>query len=33
VLEVLDEIETHYKDFTFERLPIELINYHEKCPV
>lgn len=33
VLEVLNEIETHYQDFKFERLPIELINYHEKCPV
>lgn len=33
VSEVLDEILVHYKDHQFERTPIELINYHEKCPL
>jgi tRNA-dihydrouridine synthase B len=31
--EVLDEITAHYKDYSFERTPIELINYHENCPL
>ena len=31
--EVLDEVAEHYKDYTFERTPIEIINYHEKCPL
>lgn len=31
--EVLDEISVHYKDYNFERTPIEIINYHEKCPL
>ena len=30
---VLDEIGTVYNGFQFEKIPIELINYHEKCPV
>lgn len=30
---VLDEIVTKYAGYTFEKTPIELINYHEKCPV
>ncbi len=30
---VLDEISVHYKDHTFARAPIELVNYHEKCPL
>jgi len=30
---VLDEIQTAYDGFTIERTPIELVNYHEKCPV
>ncbi|MDE3248276.1 MAG: tRNA dihydrouridine synthase DusB [Bacteroidota bacterium] len=30
---VLDEIGRVYAGFTIERTPIELINYHEKCPV
>jgi tRNA-dihydrouridine synthase B len=30
---ILDELLTVYKGFEFERIPIELINYHEKCPV
>jgi nifR3 family TIM-barrel protein len=30
---VLDEITTHFEGYAFERSPIELINYHEKCPV
>ncbi|MBC7826453.1 MAG: tRNA dihydrouridine synthase DusB [Chitinophagaceae bacterium] len=29
---VLDEIAIVYKGFEFEKTPIELINYHEKCP-
>lgn len=33
IMEVLSEIENHYKGFEFEPAPIELINYHEKCPV
>jgi nifR3 family TIM-barrel protein len=31
--EVLDEISAHYKNYEFERTPIEIINYHEKCPL
>ncbi len=31
--EVLDEIADHYKDYSFERTPIEIINYHENCPL
>ncbi len=31
--EVLQEIAEVYKEYYFERKPIELINYHEKCPV
>lgn len=30
---VLNEVLNTYRGFTFERAPIELINYHEKCPV
>jgi tRNA-dihydrouridine synthase B len=30
---VLDEIKTKYQGFTFEKTPITLINYHEKCPI
>lgn len=30
---VLDEIENVYAGFTIGKTPIELINYHEKCPV
>ncbi|HQR01257.1 MAG TPA: tRNA-dihydrouridine synthase, partial [Ferruginibacter sp.] len=30
---VLDEIAVKYAGFTFSKTPIELINYHEKCPV
>ncbi len=30
---VLDEVKVHYHGFEIERTPIELINYHEKCPV
>ena len=33
ISDVLDEVSEHYKDHSFERTPIELINYHEKCPV
>jgi tRNA-dihydrouridine synthase B len=31
--EVLDEIVVKYAGYEFEKTPIELINYHEKCPV
>lgn len=31
--EVLDEITDHYKDYQFPHIPIEIVNYHEKCPV
>jgi len=30
---VLDEIVTKYEGYEFEKTPIELINYHEKCPL
>lgn len=30
---VLNEISKNYAGYTFERTPIEIINYHEKCPV
>lgn len=30
---VLDEVQQHYGGLIIERTPIELINYHEKCPV
>jgi nifR3 family TIM-barrel protein len=30
---VLDEIVANYSGYEFEKTPIELINYHEKCPV
>jgi tRNA-dihydrouridine synthase len=33
ILEVLDEIVGQYSGYEFEKIPIELINYHEKCPV
>ena len=33
VLEVLEEIGNHYKGYEFERTAIEIINYHEKCPL
>jgi nifR3 family TIM-barrel protein len=31
--EVLDVIATSYAGFEFKKTPIELINYHEKCPI
>lgn len=31
--EVLDEIVSTYSGFQFEKMPIELINYHEKCAI
>jgi tRNA-dihydrouridine synthase len=30
---VLNELYQYYQGYTFERSTIELINYHEKCPV
>lgn len=31
--EVLDELQRNYEGYQPERTPIELINYHEKCPL
>ena len=31
--EVLNDISRVYAGYTFEKAPIELIDYHEKCPV
>ncbi len=31
--EVLDQISEHYKDYQFPHIPIEIVNYHEKCPL
>jgi tRNA-dihydrouridine synthase B len=33
VCEVLEEIADYYKQFEFPRLPIEMIDYHQKCPL
>ena len=33
VEEVLDEVKLNYSGYMIDRTPIELINYHEKCPV
>lgn len=33
VIEVLDEILTHYQGIEIAHSPIELIDYHEKCPL
>lgn len=33
VEEVLDEVRQQYSGYVIERTPIELVNYHEKCPV
>ena len=33
LITVLDQIVKEYSGFDFERSPIELINYHEHCPV
>jgi hypothetical protein len=30
---VLDEVAAAYKGFTIDRTPIELIDYHQNCPV
>ena len=30
---VLDEVKQNYQGYTIERTPIELINYHENCPI
>jgi len=30
---ILDELQHHYEGFVIDRIPIELVNYHEKCPV
>jgi effector-binding domain-containing protein len=31
--EVLNEISAHYSGYEFQHTPIEIINYHEKCPL
>ena len=33
VIAVLDELYNYYQGFEIERTPIELINYHDKCPI
>ncbi|MFC4232206.1 tRNA dihydrouridine synthase DusB [Parasediminibacterium paludis] len=33
IIEVLDEIHRYYHGFEIEHSPIELINYHENCPL
>jgi len=33
VYEVFDEIAHHYQDYIFEPQPIEIIDYHQKCPL
>lgn len=33
VYEVLDQISDHYKDYQFQHTPIEIIDYHQKCPL
>jgi nifR3 family TIM-barrel protein len=33
VNEVLDHISEHYKDYQFQHTPIEIIDYHQKCPL
>lgn len=33
VEDVLDEVRRNYEGYIIERTPIEIINYHEKCPV
>ena len=33
IVAVLDEVYRTYQGYTFQHTPIELINYHEKCPV
>lgn len=33
ICEVLDEIAAHYNGYQFERSPIEIIDYHQKCPL
>ena len=31
--EVLDQISEHYKDYQFQHTPIEIIDYHQNCPL
>ncbi|GAC1383994.1 MAG: hypothetical protein NVSMB45_11710 [Ginsengibacter sp.] len=33
ITNILNNVMENYKGFEFERAPIELINYHENCPV
>ena len=33
IYDLLDEIAVHYEGYEFQRQQIELVNYHEKCPL
>jgi hypothetical protein len=33
IMAVLDDILVRYEGYTMERAPIELVNYHENCPL
>ncbi len=33
IVEVLDQISEHYKEYQFQHTPIEIIDYHQKCPL
>lgn len=33
IMNVLDEINEHYKNYEFKHTPIEIINYHQNCPL
>jgi len=33
IYEVLNHISAHYKDYEFQHSPIEIINYHQNCPL
>ena len=33
IYEVLDQISEHYKEYQFQHSPIEIIDYHQKCPL
>ena len=33
IMAVLDDILVRYEGFVMERTPIEMVNYHENCPL
>ena len=33
IFELIDEMKMNYSGFEISELPIEIINYHEKCPI